>query len=87
MARVALKASGLTNRRDVRELPELQRYTPRLATAIDYLNKAIDPLTICGVLSPDLVGDARDDAINARIIFNATLDQLDNLEENIIRGG
>jgi hypothetical protein len=72
---------------DVRELPELQRYTPRLATAIDYLNAAIDPLTICGVLSPDLVGDARDDAINARIIFNATLDQLDNLEENIIRGG
>lgn len=71
---------------DVRELPELQRYTPRLATAIDHLNAAIDPLTICGVLSPDLVGDARDDAINARIIFNATLDQLDNLEENIIRG-
>jgi hypothetical protein len=71
---------------DVRELPELQRYTPRLATAIDYLNAAIDPLTICGVLSPDLVGDARDDAINARIIFEATLEQLDNLEENIIRG-
>jgi hypothetical protein len=71
---------------DVRELPELQRYTPRLATAIDYLSTSIDPLTICGVLSPDLVGDARDAAINARIIFDATLQQLTNLEDNIIRG-
>jgi len=71
---------------DVRELPELQRYTPRLATAIDFLNAAIDPLTICGVLSPDLVGDARDAAINAHIIFDATLEQLVNLEDNIIRG-
>lgn len=70
--------------RDIQELPELQRYLPRLSEAVDRLNAAIAPINQCGVITPSVVGDARDDAINARIIFDATLDVLENLEEFVI---
>jgi hypothetical protein len=70
---------------DVRQLPELQRYAPRLRTAVDYLNTARDPLLSCGIVSPDITITARNGAINARVIFDATLDALDNLEENIVQ--
>lgn len=70
---------------DVRELPELKRYIPRLTTAIDYLNSAITPLYGCGAFDADAVLGARNAAINARIIFDANLDVLKNLEENVIR--
>ncbi len=66
---------------DVQQLPELDRYVPRVNEAVRFMNAAIDPLTICGVFQPNIVIDARNDAINARIIFDANLQQLDNLEE------
>jgi hypothetical protein len=68
---------------DVRELPELDRYLPQLNTGVARLNSAIAPLNVCGVVTPDDVYAARDDAINARIIFVATLGRLDILEEVI----
>lgn len=70
---------------DVRELPELQRYTPRLVTAIDYLKTAREPFQTCGVVSPEITVKARNSATNARIIFEATLDTLENLEENVVQ--
>lgn len=70
---------------DVRELPELQRYTPRLGTAIDYLNEAVAPFNNCGVTPPQTVIEARDGAINARVIFDATLDLVDILEKDIVQ--
>jgi hypothetical protein len=69
---------------DVRELPELQRYAPRLVTAVDYLRTSQSPLEQCGIVAPEIVGDARDSAINARIIFDATLEALQALEEDIV---
>ncbi len=70
---------------DVRELPELQRYTPRLREGVDKVNAAIDTLRQCGVISPDAVVSARNNAINARVIFEAALGQIDNVEELINR--
>jgi len=70
---------------DVRQLPELGRYTPRLATAVDYINKSIAPLRKCGVVSPEIVGQARDYAINARIIFDSTLKTLELLERDVVQ--
>ncbi len=70
---------------DVRELPELQRYAPRLGTAVDYLNDALVPFENCGVTPPQMVIEARDGAINARVIFNATLDLVDLLEEDVVQ--
>jgi hypothetical protein len=69
---------------DVRELPELQRYAPRLVTAVDYLRTSQGLLLECGVVSPANVIEARDAAINARIIFNATLGSLQRLEEDVV---
>lgn len=69
---------------DVRELPELQRYVPRLATANFSLNTSIELLTICGAFDPDVIRTARNNAINAENIYDATLGTLDNLEENVI---
>jgi hypothetical protein len=70
---------------DVRELPELQRYVPRLGDANYYLNTSIELLTVCGSFDPDVIRIARNSAVNARIIYDATLGLLDNLEENVIR--
>lgn len=73
------------NAQDVQELPELGRLVPRVTDGIDYLNDSINPINNCGVLSPDVVGDARDDAINAKIIFNAELERLAGIEEVVHR--
>ena len=70
---------------DVRQLPELQRYAPRLREAVDYMATARDPLLACGIVSPEVVLDARNASINARVIFDATLDALQNLEENVVQ--
>lgn len=68
---------------DVRELPELTRYVPRLSTAIEYLQGAREPLLRCGIIAPAVTVDARNNAINARVIFDATLETLANLERTI----
>lgn len=69
------------NDQDVRELPELGRLVPRVMDGIDYLNQAITPLQACGVLSPDVVSDARDDSINAKVVLNAELERLADIED------
>ncbi len=74
----------LISNSDIRELPELDRYVPRFNEGIDLLNASIEPLTQCGVLDREAVSDARNDAINARIIFGATQGQLDSLEGLIL---
>lgn len=68
-----------------RAFPELPRYVPRLNEGIGLLNSSIDTLYICGVVNPDLVLAARNEAINGRIIFDAQLDILDNIESIILR--
>ncbi len=69
----------------MRQLPELQRFAPRMNQGVGYLNDSITPLRDCGMITPEAVSAARVDAINARTIFSATLGALDNLEENVIR--
>lgn len=76
-------ASYLYDDSDVQQLPELDRYAPRTVTGVRYLNASINAMRACGVVQPDDVSKARNDAINARIIFAATLQQLDNLEDQI----
>ena len=73
------------NIEDVRELPELNRIVPRLDTGVESLNTSIDTLQICGALDRDDVISARNAAINAKVLFQAGLGNLDNLEKNIIR--
>lgn len=68
---------------DVRELPELQRELPRLDQAIGYMNEAINILDDCGVIRPEDVIRARNNSINARVIFDAALERLEILEELI----
>lgn len=68
---------------DVRELPELERELPRLDQAVAYINTAIDILNDCGVIRPEDVIEARNSAINARVIFDAALERLETLEEII----
>jgi hypothetical protein len=68
---------------DVRELPELGRYVPRLVTAVDFMESAREPLLTCGIISPTITIQARNNAINAKLIFDATLQALENLEETI----
>ena len=70
---------------DVRELPELDRYLPQITRGVELLNTAIAPLLNCGIVTPDEVRVARDSAINARIIFEANLERLALLEENVIQ--
>jgi hypothetical protein len=65
---------------DVRELPELQRYVPRLETANQYLNTSIELLTVCGAFDVDVIRVARNNAINAQNIYDATVGFLDNVE-------
>lgn len=72
---------------DVRELPELQRYAPRLVTAVEYMQSSKALLQQCGIVSPSAVVEARNGAINARVIFDATLEALQALEEDVIYRG
>lgn len=71
-------------RQDVVELPELDRYVPRLNEGIQRLNESIDPIYECGVMLMEDASQALADAINARLIFEATLEVLTDLEENVI---
>ncbi|MEO8393387.1 MAG: SH3 domain-containing protein [Chloroflexota bacterium] len=68
---------------DIRELPELARYVPRLTDALNYLTTARNPLLRCGIIGPSTAVDARNSAINARVIFDATLQTLGNLEKTL----
>ena len=54
-----------------------------MSTAIGYINDAIAPLYTCGVLDVGVVYSARADAINAKIILDNSLVQLDNVESII----
>jgi uncharacterized protein YraI len=69
---------------DYRELPELRRYLPRIQQAIDYLNASLRVLQPCGTYTQTEVNSAYADAVNAKVIFDATLLALDNLDQNII---
>lgn len=68
-----------------RAFPELPRYVPRLNEGIGFLNNSIDTLYTCGVVNPELVTYARNEAINSRVVFDATLDILDNIEAIVLR--
>lgn len=68
---------------DVRELPEVARYAPQVNDAVTYLNASLGTLRRCGVLAVEDMRQARADAINARILFEATLERLDSLDEII----
>ncbi len=70
---------------DVRELPELQRYVPQLAQAVEALSVARAPLLQCGVIAPEATVDARNAAINARVLFEAVLERVNDLEENVVQ--
>jgi hypothetical protein len=70
---------------DVVELPELGRYAPQLHDATTYLNTSRDALLVCGVVRPDDVYSARNSAINAKVIYDAALQRLDVLEDEINR--
>lgn len=65
---------------DERAFPELEYLVPRLGEGLDYINHSIETMYTCGVVNPRLVITARNDAINARFVFQATLDVLDNME-------
>ncbi len=65
---------------DVRELPELRRYVPRIEEATTFLDASVDALRDCGALLPDRVLQARNDAINATLIYEASLRALDSTE-------
>lgn len=70
---------------DVRELPELGRYAPQLAEAVRYMNEAREPLLTCGVISPETVYEARNAAINAKVIFDANTQRLLVLEREVVQ--
>jgi len=64
-------------------LPELGRYAPQLNDATTYLNTSRGSLLVCGVVRPEDVYAARNSAINAKVIYDATLQRLDVLEDEI----
>ena len=70
--------------RDVIELPELRRYTRRITTAVNDLNASIETMQRCGVYNEDELSTAFAQSVNARIIFDATLGALRNIEDNVI---
>lgn len=70
---------------DVAELPELRRYVRRLDTATTDLNDAITIMQGCGVFSDEDVSSAFANAVNATVIYNSILNNLDFLENEVIR--
>jgi hypothetical protein len=66
-----------------RAFPELEYLVPRLGDGLDYVNHGISLMADCGVVNPKVALQGRDDAINARVVFDAMLGSLDNLEETI----
>ena len=68
---------------DLRELPEIGRYAPRINSATTYINESIAAFQRCGVLSSRDALGAQADAINARIIYEFALEAIDDTEELI----
>jgi hypothetical protein len=69
--------------RDIQQLPELQRWLPRLDDSIEAINNSLEPLQSCGAYTPEVISRARADAINARLMLENILVQLRDVE-NII---
>jgi hypothetical protein len=68
------------SRQDLRELPEIGRYAPRINNATTYINDSIAAFQQCGVLSPKEALTAQANAINARIIYREALVAIANTE-------
>ncbi len=64
---------------DIQQLPELDRFVPNLQEAVDSVNDSLEPLQSCGAYMPDTLIDARNSAINARLILLNILDRLDEV--------
>jgi hypothetical protein len=73
----------LYSRDDERAFPELEYLVPRLDTATDFVNDAIDAMYECGVKRTQIVLDAKNAALNASIIYSATLTSISNIETSI----
>jgi hypothetical protein len=71
--------------RDIQQLPELQRWLPRLDSSIEAINSSLEPLQTCGAYTPDVISQARADAINARLMLENILVQLRDVENIINR--
>jgi hypothetical protein len=70
-------------RQDLRELPEIGRFAPRINQATSAMNASIAAFQRCGVLSVDDTYEAQANAINAKIIYRAALDAIDDTEKLI----
>ncbi|MBA3868550.1 MAG: hypothetical protein H0X30_05310 [Anaerolineae bacterium] len=77
-------ASYIYTSQDVRELPELRRFVPRIDEGIQLLNDSIGILQNCGAINLDSALQARNAATNAKIILSNGLFQLKDLEKNVI---
>jgi hypothetical protein len=77
-------ASYLYTSQDVRELPELRRFVPRIDEGVQLLNDSIGILQNCGAITLDSALQARNAATNAKIILDNGLFQLKDLEKNVI---
>jgi hypothetical protein len=73
----------LYSRQDARAFPELEFLVPRLGEGIGLINESIDAMYTCGAVNPRVVIQARNDSINARFVFDATLSIMDNIESRI----
>jgi hypothetical protein len=70
---------------DIQQLPELQRWLPRLDDSIEAINNSMEPLQSCGAYTPEIINKARADAINARLMLENILVQLRDVENIINR--
>jgi len=66
--------------RDIVELPELRGASRLLPVALADLNASIETMQRCGVYSANELSRAYAQALNARLIFNSTLSQMENVE-------
>lgn len=73
----------LYTRDDERAFPELEYLVPRLDTATEFVNDAIDAMYECGVKRTQIVLDAKNAALNAGIIYSATLASIDSIQTRI----
>jgi len=64
---------------DIQQLPELDRFIPNLQEAVDSVNASLEPLQNCGAYMPDSLINARNSAINARLILLNILDRLEDV--------
>ncbi len=79
----AFVTNYLYNDTDERAFPELEYLVPRLDAASVFLNASIDPMYICGAKRPQLILDAKNAALNASIIYEATLSSIANIQSEI----